>query len=435
MLTEGRGRGYGWGMTYHRFRVLLAAVLLPCAATLAVAGGGGEAAGIVTELQFPTFWVGQDSKAAPIAELIDQFNADHEGRVNVVLESNPDTDGYRTKIQTGMAVGQVPDVFVFAPGPTQFQYYASDLLLDFTDDLAGPWGDTYVAGAVAGATRDGRTKSVPFEIGVVPIWYNTELLESAGIAEFPQTMEQFWAAADQLKAAGITPTSQMTGGTNAWTSMLWYSHVVTSLGGPEVWERPLSDPLFTEAAEVLLRLYQDGNTTADAVGGDAGVSGGHYMAQDTAVFINGPWYIGRIRRDAPETHAATKLAYAPQVGDHHGFTLGFPLSNLAAANTDNPARRAAVVEFMQWLTAPANVQMITEQAGSMFALRYELGDDLDPLLQEFVRIVGNASFVGTPMFVHYPSEVILEIGQAIGAMVVGGASPADFVQMLIEAGE
>ena len=336
--------------------------MLPFAASLAVAGGGGESAGIVVELQFPTFWVGQDSKAGPIAALIEQFNADHAGSINVVIEANPDTDGYRTKIQTGLAVGQVPDIFVFSPGPTQFQYYESDLLLDFTDDLAGPWGDTYVAGAVQGATRNGRTKSVPFEIGVVPIWYNTELLSRAGVAEFPQTMEQFWAAADQLKAAGITPTSQMTGGSNAWTSMLWYSHIVTSLGGPEVWDRPLSDPLFTEAAGILLRLYQDGNTTADAVGGDAGVSGGHYMAQDTAVFINGPWYIGRIRRDAPDTHAATRLAYAPKVGEYEGFTLGFPLSNLAAASTDNQPKRDATLALMQWLTQPSNVQMITEQA-------------------------------------------------------------------------
>ena len=37
-------------------------------------------------------------------------------------------------------------------------------------------------------------------------------------------------------------------------------------------------PVFVEAAALLNRMYQDGNTTVDAVGGDAGVSGGHFLA-------------------------------------------------------------------------------------------------------------------------------------------------------------
>ena len=383
-------------------------------------------------LNFPTFWVGQDSKAESIADLIESFNAEHAGEIRVVIEANPDTDGYRDKINTQMAAGQAPDIFVFNPDPTQFQYYDSDILFDFTEELQGPWQDNFVPGYIEGSTRDGRTKSVPYEIGLTPIWYNSELFAQAGIDEFPTTMEEFSDAADALKAEGIVPTSQMTGGSNAWTSMLWFSHIAGSLGGPDVWELPLSDPLFAEAAGVLLQLYLNGNTTRDAVGGDAGVSGGHYMAGDTAMFINGPWYIGRIRGDAPETYAATKLAPAPQVGDYYGHQLGFKLSNLGAANTDDADTRDAVLTFMKFMTDPDNVQMVSEAAGSLFAIKYELGANADPLQREFVRAASEASFVIDLFANFYTVDVVAEFGQALAAMALGEATPEEFIQMLID---
>jgi len=383
-------------------------------------------------LSFPTFWVGQDSKGEPIAQLVESFNAEHVDGIRVVIEENPDTDGYKDKINTQLGAGQAPDIFVFNPGPTEFGYYDSDILMDFTEELSGAWADDFVPGNIEFNTIDGRTKSVPYEIGVTPIWYNTELFAEAGISEFPKTIEEFWDACDALKAAGIVPTSQMTGGTNAWTSMLWYSHVVDSLGGPDVWSKPLSDPLFVEAAEVLLRMYQDGNTTRDAVGGDAGVSGGHYMAGDTAMFINGPWYIGRIKGDAPDTYAATRLAAAPQVGEYYGAQIGFNLSNLAAANTDDPARRAAVLEFMRYMTRPDNVQLVSEASGALFAIKYELGADAEPLQREFVRATSEASFMTGGFFTYYGVDVVLEFGQALEAMALGEATPEEFVQMLID---
>ncbi len=410
----------------------LMVLVLALVMTGTLAATGTSEAGGEVQLNFPTFWVGQDSKSGPIATLLETFNNMYEGEIKVVLEPNPDTDGYRDKLNTQLATGRAPDLFVFNPDPTTFQYYESDILFDFTNELAGPWGDDFVRSHIADATKNGRTKSVPYEIALTPIWYNSDLFDEAGVREFPKTLAQFQTAADRLKSAGIVPTSQMTGGSNAWTSMLWFSHFAASLGGPNVWDKPLSDPIFEEAAEVLLAMYLNGNTTRDAVGGDAGVSGGHYLAGDTAMFINGPWYIGRIRDGAPEIHAATKLAPAPQVGEYYGHQIGFPLSNLAAANTDNPAQREAVLTWMKFMTEPDNVKMMSEQAGSLFAIKYELGSDADPLQKEFVRAASEATFVAGHFATAYPVDVVAEFGQALAEMALGEATPADFIQALID---
>jgi raffinose/stachyose/melibiose transport system substrate-binding protein len=398
------------------------------------AGGSSEQTGEVV-LNWPTIWVGEDSKAPTIAALVEQFNADNAGKFRVMIEPNPDYDGYRTKINTSIAAGRVPDLFVFNPDPTSFQYYEGDLLFDFTKELKGSWARSFVDGTIADATRNGVTKSVPYEIAITPIWYNSALFERAGVAEFPETLEEFWAACDKLKAAGIAPTSQMTGGTNAWTSMLWYSHLLASLGGPSVWEKSIDDPIYVEAAEIMKRMYEE-YTTKDAVGGDAGVSGGHYMAGRTAIFINGPWYIGRIREQAPDVYVATNLAPAPKVpGGKHGGQIGFPLSNLAAGNTENSARRDAVVAFMKWMTRPENVKTVSLDAGSLFAIKYELapGEQVDPLQAKFIAAAAGASYIVGGFHGKYDVQVVAEVGQALGAMALGRATPEQFVQMLKDA--
>lgn len=416
--------------------ILLVVVAFAMAAPV-MAGGQREAAPSTGEivLNFPTFWVGQDSKSAGIAQLISDFNAANEGEIRVVIEPNPDVDGYRDKLNSQLAAGAAPDIFILSLDPTTIQYYDSDILMDFTDEITGAWRSSFQEGYLNESTAAGRLKTVPFEIGITPIWYNMDLLNQVGWDAPPATMDEFWQMSDALKAAGITPTSQMTGGANAWTSMLWYSHIVGSLGGPDVWDRPLTDPVYAQAAEVMQRMYSDGNTTRDAVGGDAGVSGGHYLAENTAVFINGPWYVGRIRNDSPDAHAATVLASAPQVGQFGDHQVGFLLSNLAAANTDDPRRRAAVVEFMRFMTDPANVQQLSDSSGALFAVRYELSEDADPLQREFVRAASEAEFVIGHLQSQFPIEVTQEFGQALAALALGETDPAGFARMLAAANE
>ena len=382
-------------------------------------------------LKWPTIWVGQDSKAASVAALVDAFNEKYAGAIRVEIEPNPDYDGYRNKINALIAAGDVPDIFVFNPDPTTFQFYESDLLLDFSEHLAGAWGQQFVPGAIADATRNGVTKSVPYEIAVTPIWYNSALFEQAGISSFPQTLDEFWGAADALLAAGITPTSQMTGGSNAWTSMLWYSHILASIGGENVWQNRLPHEQYAQAADIMKRIY-DQYTTKDAIGGDAAVSGGHYLAGNTAIFVNGPWYIGRARADAPEVYENTRLAPAPAVeGGSYGHQIGFQLSNLAAANTDDKNREKAVVKFVQWLTKPDNVRAISIDSGALFSVQFELGDaPIDHLQRQFIEAANAATFVVPHFQSQYPTDLVTEFGQNLGALALDEITAQEFADTL-----
>lgn len=383
-------------------------------------------------LTWPSIWVGQDSKADVMEEIVAEFNETHAGSIRVVVEPQPDYDGYEDTIRTRLAAGQAPDIFTFKLSPTTAAYYGGDLLMDFSAELAQGWGDNFNQGNLQASTINNATSSLPYEIGFTPIWYNQDIFDEAGIDRFPETMDEFWEATEKLKAIDVVPTSQMTGGTNSWTSMLWYTHFLGSYGGPDVWERGFDDPAFEQAAAVLKRLYQDGNTTRDAIGADAGVSGGHYQAGRTAMFINGAWYIGNIRDNSPEVYRATQLAPAPKAGEYHGHQVGWLHTNLAAAQTDDPARREAVVTFLQHLTSPENARRVSLAAGSLLAVEFEIpaGVELDPLQEQFIQAGNEAEFLIDHMEASMPTDVVFELGQAIGAMVLEDLSPAEFVDML-----
>ena len=64
--------------------------------------------------------------------------------------------------------------------------------------------------------------------------------------------------------------------------MLWFSQALASAGGPNVYERGLDDPAFVKAFEVMENVSI--HTTSDAVGADAGVSGGHFLSKKNCSF-------------------------------------------------------------------------------------------------------------------------------------------------------
>jgi raffinose/stachyose/melibiose transport system substrate-binding protein len=287
------------------------------------------------------------------------------------------------------------------------------------------------------STIEGRVKSLPVENALTPIWYNERLFLEAGINEFPRTIEDFWVAADRLKANGIIPTSQMTGGANAWTSMLWFTHLVGSIGGPDVWDRAWDDPAFEQAAAIMKRLYSDGNTTRDAIGAGAGESSAHYMNERTAVFINGPWFVTNIRTNAPEVHAVTKLTYAPSAGDYYGHQVGWLLTSMAAARSDDPARNEAAIEFLRFFTDPTNAKRMSLEVGSLIPIKFDIGpgDAVDPLQRQFIQLSNDAEFLVDGIEAVMPVRVVQEFGQALSSMVLNDLQPREFVEMMKAAGE
>ena len=380
-------------------------------------------------LTWPCIWVGVDSKASTIAKFVQEFNEQNKGKIEVVIEENSDYQAYRDKLRTTVSAGNAPDFFTI-DSDIPF-YLQSGKLLDLTEAVNSGWANDFVSGALDNTTVDGKVYAIPYEMAVTPVMYNKKLLKQAGWDKFPETFDELWQCAEDLKAAGITPFSQMTG-ENAWTTMLWYSQVLVAIGGPDIYENP-NDPAYVQAAEVIKKMFD--YTTKDAVGAGASVSGGHFLAEETAIFMNGPWYIGRLRSDG-QNNMYENVAIAPcpvyegGKGSKGGY-IGNPQALLAAGATDDKDKANAAIELMKYLTNPERVTELSAAAGSLFYVKSaDTGVEMERLQSEMIKQVNEAPYIVGHFQYMNPPAVYNELPMALSGLVLGELTPEQFVEQL-----
>jgi len=387
-------------------------------------------------INWPSIWVGKDSKATVIRELVDEFNTANSGAINVVIEEQTDYDIYAQKLTAQIATGKMPDIFTVGSDLVDI-LHRSGKAMDLAPHVSSDshWNNVYPEGALQGNMMDGQLTNLPYELFVVPVTYNKKLLKAAGYDEFPDNYDDFFKMCEAVTATGKACTSQMTA-KNAWTSMLWFSQALVSAGGPDIYEKGLDDPAWVKAFEVMEKMFQ--YTTTDAVGADAGVSGGHFLNERTAVFMNGPWFIARYTSDGiAGLHENVGVAPAPMLMGGEGAPGGYvggKQSSLAAGKQSDPAKEEAVVKFLKWLTTPENVARLSYSSGAMFIVKADLPSDMDRLFIEMNEQKGNAPYVAPTFLIGIGSlPIASEFPQALSALVLGEVTPEGAVEMLIDA--
>jgi glucose/mannose transport system substrate-binding protein len=83
----------------------------------------------------------------------------------------------------------------------------------------------------------GRYVAVPVNVHRVNwLWANTAVLKKAGVTALPKTYDEFFAAADKIKAAGFIPVAH---GGQDWQDFTVFESVVLGVGGPVLYEKAL----------------------------------------------------------------------------------------------------------------------------------------------------------------------------------------------------
>jgi raffinose/stachyose/melibiose transport system substrate-binding protein len=404
--------------------IMVAAVLLLAAAFQA------SAQEIV--LKWPCIWVGADAKAAPVKELVDAFNAANAGKIKVEIEEQPNYDAYEQKIRTSLAAGLAPgDIFTFKLNPATKEFYNSPFVMDLSKDLSGEWAKSFPAAAIKQATIGGKLKSVPFEVAVTPIWYNTAILKKAGVTKVPATADEFWAACDKVKALGIDATAQMTGGTNAYISMLWFSQIAASRGGEKVWEKKITDQIFVDSLKDMKRMF-DNYANKDAIGAAAAVPNGHFLKQETAMYTNGSWRLAPTAKDGAAFYNDLEWGYLPAFGSYKNHVPYFLQAMLAAGETKDAKRKAAIITFLKYLTKPDNVKKISLASGAMFTVKFDFepATPVEKGLKQFMTLADKATFTYPSLETALGPAAVTEFGQQLSNYVLGRGSEADVLKAI-----
>lgn len=415
----------------------LIALLLALVMVFALAACGQQAAPAQTGeivINFPSIWVGTDSKAEYMGKLIEAFNAENAGAIKVVVEEQTDYQAYRDKIRTTITTGSAPDVCILDTTFDIKAYAESGKFMDLTPYLDAGWGKNFTDGAFDAWSVDGKVSILPFESAVFTPIYNKTLFEKAGWDHFPTTYDEFFQFCEDCKANGINAMGQMAGD-NAWSSMLWYSLIVEAIGGKDVYANGLKDPAFVEAAKVLKQMYD--YTFEGAVSATAGDVNGHFIGRDTAIYLNGPWWIANFYKEdnavdgkllADECEVAVNPSYGD--GKGNGGLVTTVQGFLAAAKQDDPAKEAAVVKFLQYVTDPEHVSELALSSGAMFFVKYTPSPDTNVISQKVTEVANSAEFTILHVNGAFPTAFSTEFPAAVSALVLGEVDEQGFVDML-----
>ena len=211
-------------------------------------GGSGDATTI-------TWW--HNSNTGDGKDYYDKVAADFEAaNPGVTVEVNAmQHEDMLTKLDAAFQSGDAPDVYMERGGGELADHVEANLTKDISEAAAETVEK--IGGSVAGWQVDGKTYGLPFSVGVVGFWYNKALFEQAGITEPPATWEDFNAATDKLKAAGIEPVS--VGAGDKWPAAhYWYYFAMRECAqetlSDSVQSLDFSDPCFVKAGEDLEAL-------------------------------------------------------------------------------------------------------------------------------------------------------------------------------------
>ena len=123
-------------------------------------------------------------------------------------------------------------------GPAIQEWAAEGVLANLNTVAAAEKWDTLLPKVVADAMKyKGNYVAVPVNVHRVNwVWANPEVLKKAGVAGMPKTYDEFFAAADKIKAAGLVAVAH--GGQN-WQDFTTFESVVLGTGGAKFYSDAL----------------------------------------------------------------------------------------------------------------------------------------------------------------------------------------------------
>jgi raffinose/stachyose/melibiose transport system substrate-binding protein len=339
-----------------RLRAGSAAVLgITVAMLLAACGNsdtpadGGETAGDQVTV---TWW--HNSNTDPgmgyYQQVADDFTAAHPN-VTIEVEAMAHED-MTTQLEAAFQSGNMPDIYMERGGGELRAHVEAGLTQDISESAADTI-DT-IGPAVAGWQVDGKTYGLPFSLGVVGFWYNTQIWADNGV-EPPATWDEFYTVIDTLKANGVTPLS--VGAGDQWPLAHYYYYFALRECSQETLTDGLTnynfdDPCFLKAAEDLKTFvdsepFNDGFLATVAQEGATSASGLLANGQVSAE-MQGHWEPG-VMQGLNDGEPVANIDWFPFPAIEGGD--GDPAAAIGggdawAASADAPPE---AVEFMQYL--------------------------------------------------------------------------------------
>jgi glucose/mannose transport system substrate-binding protein len=314
------------------------------------------------ELEVLHWWTsGGEAKAA--AELKKMMEAEgHTWKDFAVAGGGGDSA--MTVLKSRVISGNAPAAAQIK-GPA-LQEWASEGVLANIDDVAKAenW-DAVLPKVVADEMKyQGHYIAAPVNVHRVNwLWANPEAFKKAG-AKIPTTWDEFFAAADALKKAGVIPVAH--GGQN-WQDFTTFEAVAIGQGGADFYRKAfveldqatLQGPELTKVLETFKRIHQ--YTDKNAPGRDWNLATAMVIKGEAGMQIMGDWAKGEFL--AANKVPGKDFVCQPAPGSAKDFT--FNIDSFAMFKLKNQANVAAQKDLAKAIMSPQFQELFNLYKGSI----------------------------------------------------------------------
>jgi glucose/mannose transport system substrate-binding protein len=212
------------------------------------------------KLEVLSYWT-SGGEAAALDSLFAVYHKQHPD-VEIVNATVVGGEAARSVLHTRLTGGNPPDTWQSHPGWELLGDYVEHGYCEPVTDLykGDDWDKAFPKALVNLITKDGKIYAVLAGIhrGNV-LWYNKKLLDKNGIKVGEKmTFDEFFAACDKLKAAGIPALG--VGDSGIWASALLFENTLLGVVGAEGWtdlfagKMQWNDPKVKEAMKLFAKM-------------------------------------------------------------------------------------------------------------------------------------------------------------------------------------
>lgn len=365
------------------------ALLLAGAMTLSLVGcgggsssTGGEAGQSSVEINVTTTFAGEDTNAGNYKEAIKAWQEKTGNKVADTSASSGET--FKTRVATDFETGSEPDVLFFFTGADANSFIEAGKVMSIEEiraeypDYAGNMNEDLIPDSLV----DGKKYVVPVNGYWEAMFVNADILKEAGV-EMPgadYTWDQFKADCEKIKAAGYSPIAAALGDIPHY----WWEFSIFNHRNPDNhFAVPASvddedGQAWVAAMEDIKELYESGYFPENTLSATDDETFAMFTEGKAAFLIDGSWKVGGITGacqsdpDDPATLDSEKLAkfdvtYVPGNGERKatdligGLSMGYYITKKA---WDDPAKRAAAVDFVNYMTSDEMVPVFSQHTAS-----------------------------------------------------------------------
>ncbi|MFA7567250.1 MAG: extracellular solute-binding protein [Alkalispirochaeta sp.] len=404
---------------------LLVAILMVSVIGVALAAGKKDVTdkGVVIQ-----FWhIDTAQEAQPYwQDLADEFMAQNPGvRIEITVLEN---EAFKSRLTAMMQAGDPPDIYRSWGGGVLVEHAKAGLAMDITKDVQGSaFGDTIPEGALGVYAYQGRQYGVPYDLGAVTFWYNTEILAEAGWDKFPATWSDLLQMVRDVRDAGYIPMALA--GADKWPAHFYWTYLAMRMGGKAAIDGVLAgtgsftDKPFVQAGELLLDLRDAGAFQTGFLGATQSDQAALVGNREAAMELMGQW-APYVQADASlDGGIGNALAVAPfplveggpgagtdVLGGGNGFEIG----------RDAPAE---AIEFMKFMVNKKNNTALARTGRAIpTVIGAEAGIE-DPLMRQVAEVVAQAQYFQLYLDQFFPPAVGGVINDAVQAILADKMSP------------